>query len=248
MAGPARGHRRSGREGVQGSVMYRAREPAWAPYICSGTGMPSRSRPLVSTRSVSAHSASRASRSVGLGLQYRAFLVERGEQAGHLEQVGAQAVRFGGLASWVIAAPKPSSRSASARSGGAVIARMRARDAVRVAPGPAEDRPDPGGRVLQVGAGVAPEGDHPVPVEHVVAVPGGGQVGVLHRADADRLGDLVQLGRARTGGASSSFRMTRARSTASCQQVTQLDVVAGPGAQPVAVGAEHDADLRRARS
>src|ERR1700759_3279834 len=34
----------------------------------------------------------------GLRLEHRALLVERGEQAGHVEQVGAQAVRLGGLA------------------------------------------------------------------------------------------------------------------------------------------------------
>src|SRR5580704_3194242 len=35
---------------------------------------------------------------LGLRLEYRALLVERGEQAGHVEQVRAQAVRFRGLA------------------------------------------------------------------------------------------------------------------------------------------------------
>src|ERR1700730_18729069 len=34
----------------------------------------------------------------GLRLEYRALLVERGEQAGHVEQVGAEPVRLGGLA------------------------------------------------------------------------------------------------------------------------------------------------------
>src|SRR6266480_5591815 len=34
----------------------------------------------------------------GLRLEYRAFLVERGEQAGRVEQVGAEPVRLGGLA------------------------------------------------------------------------------------------------------------------------------------------------------
>src|SRR6478736_6980876 len=33
----------------------------------------------------------------GLRLEYRALLVERGEQAGHVEQVAAEPVRFGGL-------------------------------------------------------------------------------------------------------------------------------------------------------
>src|SRR6478752_2989124 len=34
----------------------------------------------------------------GLRLEHRALLVERGEQAGHVEQVGAEPVRLGGLA------------------------------------------------------------------------------------------------------------------------------------------------------
>jgi hypothetical protein len=45
--------------------------------------------------------------------------------------------------------------------------------------------------VLQVGRGVAVEGQHAVPVEDVVADPVRGQVGVLHGADADGTSHLA---------------------------------------------------------
>ena len=62
--------------------------------------------------------------------------------------------------------------------------------------GPPEDGADAGVRVLQVGPGVALEGQHAVPVEDVVARALGRQVGVLDRADAERVGDgRLALGR-----------------------------------------------------
>ena len=47
---------------------------------------------------------------------------------------------------------------------------------------------------MDVGAGVAVEGQHPVPVEAVIARPVGRQVGVLDRADPHRAGRLLQFG------------------------------------------------------
>ncbi len=61
------------------------------------------------------------------------------------------------------------------------------------ADGPAEDGPDPRGRVLQVRTGVAAERDHSVPVEDVRALPRGRQVRVLHGADADGFGYRAKL-------------------------------------------------------
>ena len=59
--------------------------------------------------------------------------------------------------------------------------------------GPAQDRADPGVRVLQVRRRVALERQHPIPVEHVVLDPIGRQVGVLQRADADHPADVDLL-------------------------------------------------------
>ena len=50
------------------------------------------------------------------GLEHRALLVERGEQAGRLEDVSAEPVRFAASATCSTAAPKPSNCSARARS------------------------------------------------------------------------------------------------------------------------------------
>ena len=86
--------------------------------------------------------------------------------------------------------------------------------------GAAEDRADAGVRVLQVGAGVALEGEHAVPVEDVVAHALGGQVGVLDGADAERARHRgLALGR--EVAASRSFSAAAARSTPSRQQVDQ---------------------------
>ena len=51
-------------------------------------------------------------------------------------------------------------------------------------PGLAQDGADPGGGVLDVGSGVAGQGQHPVEVEDVFGVVPDGEVGVLDRADA----------------------------------------------------------------
>ena len=52
-----------------------------------------------------------------------------------------------------------------------------------------EQAVDAGVGVLQVRRGVAVEGEHRVPIEHVVAGAVLRQIGVLHRADAHRMGD-----------------------------------------------------------
>ena len=74
---------------------------------------------------------------------------------------------------------------------------------VRLAVDPctAEDRADACVCVLQVRGRVAVEGQHAVPVEHVVLDPVRRQVGVLHGADTDHAADgLLLIGR-QLGGA-----------------------------------------------
>ena len=106
--------------------------------------------------------------------------------------------------------------------------------------GPPEDGADAGVRVLQVGPGVALEGQHPVPVEDVVAHALGGQVGVLDRADAERVGD---------GGLALGRQVARALLHGRRGPVDplgqQVDEALGPAAaagQLLAVGPEDEAE------
>ena len=156
-------------------------------HICSGTSMPSRPRLCSSTRAVRSaqREAARADRLVGL--EHRAVLVERREVRRQVVQVGAQLVRAD--------TSRASRRALSGTPAGAGRAPAPAACRARSAPtrtrrpidlGPPEDRADPGVGVLQVGRRVAVERQHPVPVEDVVLDAVGRQVGVLHRADADR--------------------------------------------------------------
>ena len=94
--------------------------------------------------------------------------------------------------------PKSSSFRARARSPGSLIVISRAVASGRKSAA-AEDRPNARGSVLQVGAGVAGESDHPFEVEHVLAVVRDRQVGVLDGSDADKrrdrgAGRFVEIG------------------------------------------------------
>src|SRR5206468_6412043 len=113
----------------------------------------------------------------------------------------------------------------------------------RLPVGAAEDRPDPRGRVLQVGAGVAAERDHPVPVEDIRAFPRGRQVGVLDRADADGLGDRVKLGGIETCRGVELDQDAARAVNGLLQQVAELDVFSGPRPETVAVRSEDQAYL-----
>ena len=107
--------------------------------------------------------------------------------------------------------------------------------------GSTADRTDPRHRVLQVRGGVAGQRQHPVQVEHVVRVVCGGEVRVLHPADADVVGDrgALVLGQVRAqlvdhaAGLGHRF----------FQQRHQAQGGAGAGAQDLSVLAEHGADL-----
>src|SRR5205823_2659087 len=82
----------------------------------------------------------------GLRLEHRALLVERGEQAGHVEQVGTEPVRLGGLAD----AGEDHAETEQLQRERALGTRGDRYPALR-GPHPvgaAEDRPDPRGRVL----------------------------------------------------------------------------------------------------
>jgi len=58
---------------------------------------------------------------LGLGLKHRALLVERGEQAGHVEQVRAQAMRFRGLAVITNTPPRSQQRSPGPMQANAIM-------------------------------------------------------------------------------------------------------------------------------
>ena len=95
-------------------------------------------------------------------------------------------------------------------------------------------------RVLQVRAGVALEGEHPVPVEHVVLNAFGGQVGVLQGSDTDHVGhDEPLLGH--DVGVLLSDRGCGALDRL-IEQVGELDRVAGPAAHHLSVLAQHIAE------
>ena len=158
------------------------------------------------------HVAQRQATRPGAGirrLEHRAVLVERREVRRQLVEVRAQPVRA--------ASARPSRRRRCRSRAGAWRAtrswgRRRApascaRTSRPLDLGPPEDRADPGVGVLQVGRRVAVERQHPVPVEHVVADPVRGQVGVLQRADADLRGRRWRA--ARAGGPGSSRRPRR---------------------------------------
>ena len=94
--------------------------------------------------------------------------------------------------------------------------------------------------VLQIGGGVAFEGEHVVPIEDVVAGAVFAQIGVFHGADADAAGDLggggvVQFGVFlfhQGGGALYGF----------IEQFDQLHGVAAAGFEGLAVFAHHGAE------
>ncbi len=104
----------------------------------------------------------------------------------------------------------------------------------------AEDGADTSVGVLQVHARVAGEGHHAVDVEDVVPGAGGRQVGVLDRADAGLLGDLVQLvfREVMTPFRYDGPRLVDGR----VEQVHELDGVAGAGLERPTVRAQHGAE------
>ena len=169
--------------------------------------MPSRSSPWTSTARVRAANDSRDCAARGLdGLEDRAVLVERREVLGELEEVAAQPVRLQRVAD-VRRRPsrRRAARRASARSAGSPTAIAAVGRGLARPPERKMDRIRACG-VLQVRAGVAGQGEHPVQVEDVVRfVRSTGQVGVLHRADPDRP--------ARSPRAPSSGRSGRVSST-----------------------------------
>src|SRR5207249_11463695 len=83
----------------------------------------------------------------------------------------------------------------------------------------------------------------PVPVEDVRAFPRGRQVGVLDRSDTDGLGDRVKLGRIETCRGVELDQDAARAVDGLLEQVAELDVVSGPGPEPVAVRAEDQAYL-----
>ena len=164
------------------------------------------------------------------------------KRADELEEVAAEPVRLERLGRRArTTPPKRSSASASARSAGAASDdRAAARDAPS-APRLAEDRADARVRVLQVRRGVALEREHAVPVEDVVLDAVAREVGVLHRADADRARDRARASRRRASGFFSRDDVAaRARSASSSRSVSFT-------VSPLA-GLEHLACPRRAPS
>ena len=134
-----------------------------------------------------------------LGAQHRAGFVELREGAGQLEQVGAEAVGRPPLERLPHGRLEPEDGEGQ----GPLLRRVEGRgdglDAGAVDAGAAEDRPDAGVGVLQVGARVAVEGQHALPVEDVVLDAIGREVGVLDGADADGSGDRGSLVRRQVG-------------------------------------------------
>ena len=104
-----------------------------------------------------------------------------------------------------------------------------------------QDRAHAGVRVLQVRRGVAAEAQHLVVGEDVVALPVLTEVGVLHRADADDVRDVLHVVRERQ----IAFLRPRDDERASAvdrllQQLGELRVVARPCPQTLAVLPEHE--------
>src|SRR5690606_22836133 len=87
--------------------------------------------------------------------------------------------------------------------------------------------------VEQVGGGVAFEGDHLVPREQVVAGAVLRQVGVLHRADSDDLGDQALFLRREVGVAGGDE--TVGAFDGLVEQVLELDVFTVAGLERTAV-------------
>ena len=105
----------------------------------------------------------------------------------------------------------------------------------------AEDRPDPRLRVLQVRAGVAGQGQHPVEVERVLGVVGHRQVRVLDRTDTDLAGDLGPLLLVQVGTVLRHDH--RGTLHGFVQQGHEPNRGTAAGAQDLAVAAEDVADL-----
>ena len=106
--------------------------------------------------------------------------------------------------------------------------------------GAPEDAADSGVSVLKVRSGVAVEGQHAIPVEHVVLDPVGGQIGVLHGANADGACDCGTLGgrqfrAARIDGALRAF-------DGFVEQFVELEGFAATTLEDLAVVAEHVAE------
>ncbi len=104
----------------------------------------------------------------------------------------------------------------------------------------AEDAAGAGVGVLEVGGGIALEGEHLVPIEDVIALSVGEEVGVFDGAEADDAGDLASLGFVEVGaflgddgvGAILGF----------VEEVGQSDGIAGAGFEGFAVVAEDGAE------
>src|SRR5215472_7574581 len=173
------------------------------------------------------------------GAQHRAMLVERGERAGDVEQVARQHVWLGGLAGLGHGRAELERRERERPF--RVLGQMqRVAHLLRIEPGLAEYRADPRGGVLKIRPGVTGEREHPVEVEDVAGLPGHGQVGVLERADADRLGDLVPLRRVLVAVGDDPPGPLDGL----VDQVRQLDLLAGAGLEPLPAGAGHQANGR----
>ena len=166
---------------------------AGAGHICSGACIPSSERPSSSTpRGEVAEPEARLPHRL-VPDQDAASLVEPGERGGQLEEVRAQL-------RWAVGVRRGRDGLGEAQAAGGPARARRARRAGAPTPGgggcrpgPAEDGADAGVGVLEVGPGVALEGQHAVPVEDVVA----------HRRSVDRSAYLTAP-------------MPRARATASC--------------------------------
>ena len=175
-----------------------------------------------------------------LGAQHRARFVELREGAGQLEQVRAQAMRRPALERLPHGRVEPEDGEGQRPLFRRLEGRGDRLDAGAVDAGAAEDRPDAGVGVLQVGRGVAVEGQHPVPVEDVVLDAVGRQVGVLDGADADRPGDCGPL--LRSPGRGSSRPPPLGPLDGLVEQVDQLDRLTAAAAQHLVVGPEHVAE------
>ena len=94
--------------------------------------------------------------------------------------------------------------------------------------------------VLQIGRGVALEGEHPAPVEDVVLDAVAGEIGVLDRADAHGAGDLLAGGRVELGVLLGDH-LARALHRL-VEQIEEAHRLAAAGLEHLLVGAQHRAE------
>ena len=177
----------------------RARRRARGAHMRAGTVMPSRPRPVLSVAAVSAHSASRERRGLARrrlrapGTPRRTSCTRRRARRGRCRAGAARASSSTSAST----SANPESLTTSARSGGSASTVTVARALAR----PRADRRGAHVRVEQVRRGVAVEREHAVEAEDEVALAAGGEVGVLDRADPDR----VRRSRARSASGSSGL-------------------------------------------